>query len=658
MEETNLPRRRRGSIIITVAFLTAVMALLTASVLGFSLSERRGNERNRLELRAQNVAENVSLYAAEQLTTKLYRSGSVPTGHFPWSGNSTSVVHLPPNSVLLSEFNADAGSTQTILFTDRVTAADFVIADQTYKALTRFASGVNPMLTPANGDVMFTHTDGSGSTSLKNASNLWRDCRWLTTSNPPTASQLANFKTWSTTNYNGNLRAGVHGVTKLVLPGIGDYKEANDPAMPEVDRNHGRQVIESPDHKRRNGSTFSWTTEAAALKQIRISWRAGLYIMVNPDDTARQGKLPNGTVVTLIPRPYRCWLNKINLDGSHTVTEVVLPGQPSYGQGPGLDGAYNTADDIMHQNNLPNQFTNTTSVGVNQILRIPRAGNAWDAVSGRASKVDPTLPISTSGYAIGGSLPTFPANGSTTPYVADAYFHDLRRAHGSGAMGTAGSAADFGRASLTFTPRPIAKIDFDLDRLKMMVARVATSATTSTGYKLDLPTAAGTGWGNGSATNLKLAAVNTEVSTALVVGIVPSHHNPVGLPAFPPMSGVSGGGVAVSAGTLARNGNNVNSGGANNFPRLLDNWSGISLYIRGSLCGLFESRVAMEPFTHSRCYRAPGRFWGPHHSVSQANHDVRLEPIMLNATRLGFRQLNASLYDARKNGIESLTAIP
>jgi hypothetical protein len=31
---------------------------------------------------------------------------------------------------------------------------------------------------------------------------------------------------------------------------------------------------------------------------------------------------------------------------------------------------------------------------------------------------------------------------------------------------------------------------------------------------------------------------------------------------------------------------------------------------------------------------------------------------MLNATRLGFRQLNASLYDARKTGIESLTAIP
>ena len=88
---------------------------------------------------------------------------------------------------------------------------------------------------------------------------------------------------------------------------------------------------------------------------------------------------------------------------------------------------------------------------------------------------------------------------------------------------------------------------------------------------------------NGTASNIKLAAVHTEVSTALVVGIVPSHHNPVGLTDHPPTSGVSGGGVVISAGTPARNGNNVNSGGANNFPRLLDNWSGISLYIRGSI---------------------------------------------------------------------------
>ena len=66
-------------------------------------------------------------------------------------------------------------------------------------------------------------------------------------------------------------------------------------------------------------------------------------------------------------------------------------------------------------------------------------------------------------------------------------------------------------------------------------------------------------------------------------------------------------------------GNRVNGGGANNFPRLLESWSGDSLYIRGSIVGLYESRVAMEPFTNSRCYQAPGRFWGLHQNFRTVN---------------------------------------
>jgi len=146
----------------------------------------------------------------------------------------------------------------------------------------------------------------------------------------------------------------------------------------------------------------------------------------------------------------------------------------------------------------------------------------------------------------------------------------------------------------------------------------------------------------GTATNYKLPSVDTEISTALVVGIVPSNHRPTGLTDRAPNTGA----------------NNVNSGGANNFPRLLDDWSGNDLYIRGSMVALFESRVAMEPFTHSRCYRAPGRFWGLHYKFSQPEHDVPLEPVVLNATRVGFRRLSPADYATRKTAIEALTAIP
>src|SRR4051812_40647888 len=100
--------QHRGSALLTVTIVIAASAILSAGIIRYSLTERRGNERNRMQLRAQTVAENISLYAAEQLTTKLYRLGSAPVGYFPWSGSSTSVVHMPPNSVLVSEYNTTA----------------------------------------------------------------------------------------------------------------------------------------------------------------------------------------------------------------------------------------------------------------------------------------------------------------------------------------------------------------------------------------------------------------------------------------------------------------------------------------------------------------------------------------------------------------------
>jgi hypothetical protein len=76
------------------------------------------------------------------------------------------------------------------------------------------------------------------------------------------------------------------------------------------------------------------------------------------------------------------------------------------------------------------------------------------------------------------------------------------------------------------------------------------------------------------------------------------------------------------------------------------------------MVALFESRVAMEPFTHSRCYSAPARIWGLHYNFSTANHDVPLEPIVLSATRMGFRELSSAEYTTKKAAITAMTAIP
>jgi len=76
----------------------------------------------------------------------------------------------------------------------------------------------------------------------------------------------------------------------------------------------------------------------------------------------------------------------------------------------------------------------------------------------------------------------------------------------------------------------------------------------------------------------------TEVSAAMLTGITPS-----------------------IAGT-----NNM-SGGAHNFPRFIENWSGQTLRIRGSLVALFESELQRNPFIesiHSQWYSPPSRNWG------------------------------------------------
>jgi hypothetical protein len=1006
------PISSRGSALLAVLVVIFILSVLSASILSYSTTETRLNERNILTLHSRNMAENISLYAAEQLTTKLYRMGSAPVGAFPWSGSSTNVVKMPPNSVLLSDYNTslsgmevrcaiqtatpyslitdptnpnfglqvgtatvpiiakatathailgthtshvqqdmqlvmtplfqfgvfynmdmelfpsqaltlsgpvhtnnsifahpDWGATIEILFRDRVSAAEYLIANHAIKAPPRNSSGAIAAATPASGNVTFRNATTGTATSLKNSSNLWRDSRFTTTNYPPTITDINNFSSWATTQYSGNLRVGEkHSVTKLVLPGIGDYRETDNPATTGIDeRNNGRQIIESPNHKRYNGTSFAATTDTTTLKQVKISWRAGLYIMVNPDDTQlRSGTLPDGSAVTMLPRTYRAWLNTI-VSGTSIVKEVILPGQPSYGSGPGSDGISGTADDIMFKNTLPNQFTNTTSVGVNQVLRMPTDSQPWSdlvtvATAGGAV-VDSDQTIITTGYAVtGGSGEVFPANGAsaTTSYPADAYFFDMRRANNNGALGTAGNSTDFSRStSNPYTPRPIAKIDFDMGRFKMMVQRVAHGDTTMIGYKLNLPNAAGTGWDNfiynnaattttlglgvlgatafdvfpetttaltklrrdpfqlyyapvnlaektsaatdpmsfrvssaelkaawydgvavyihsidaeqrsqsttagindrldsgvrfwngrghaptltesartgctiatndaiyvighfnadgiiddsasdigtgspnyyggysgqypdsaseklcslfgdaftalsqpvytrigsagsytyaqtggwcdtysafpmegisdsgwrtaaggnrdgvsisagirpgilpnlsspgttGATRTTKLLGGNTEMSTALVTGVVPSNHKPTGLTDRPPNTGA----------------NNVNSGGANNYPRLLEYWAdSTGLYIRGSMVGLFECRVAMEPFTHGRCHRPPGRYWGLHHNFSQPNHDVPLEPVVLTANRLRFRELTPTQYFTRKTAMEAMPIIP
>ncbi len=82
----------------------------------------------------------------------------------------------------------------------------------------------------------------------------------------------------------------------------------------------------------------------------------------------------------------------------------------------------------------------------------------------------------------------------------------------------------------------------------------------------------------------------TEVSAAILTGLKPSIPDD-------PVTGASSG---------------TQSGGAHNFPRFLEKWSGVTLTIRGSLVALFESEVHVDamPNNFSHYYSPPGRDWG------------------------------------------------
>ncbi len=171
---------------------------------------------------------------------------------------------------------------------------------------------------------------------------------------------------------------------------------------------------------------------------------------------------------------------------------------------------------------------------------------------------------------------------------------------------------------------------------------LGTSATAIRAGRLptsSIPGSAGSTW----QTKLPPPA-STEVSTGLLVGIVPSNHNATGLSDGPPSTSANG----------------QYSGGAHNFPRLIEDWhcdmgSGVNanLVIRGSMVALFESRVAMEPW-NIRTYQAPDRYWGLHEGFRTANHDVPLEPIVLACSRKRYLEQTAAEYAAKKAEIEAL----
>jgi len=116
-----------------------------------------------------------------------------------------------------------------------------------------------------------------------------------------------------------------------------------------------------------------------------------------------------------------------------------------------------------------------------------------------------------------------------------------------------------------------------------------------------------------------------------------------GIPASSSFTEVS---AALLTGQVVTNkGNNGRySGGVENFPRFLENWSGRTFRYRGSMVALFESEVATEPWRNNY-YSAPNRDWGFHQLFAQGFYPPGT-PNTRTFRRIDFRDLSPSDYIA------------
>ena len=123
-------------------------------------------------------------------------------------------------------------------------------------------------------------------------------------------------------------------------------------------------------------------------------------------------------------------------------------------------------------------------------------------------------------------------------------------------------------------------------------------------------------WSDTASLQNKNNASSTEYATALLVGLQPTT-------------------------------NSANSGGAHNLPRFLENWSGDTATLRGSLATLFSCKIAIQPFS-GQYYGAPARNWGFDQIFKNGNYPP-ITPKVISFRRILFKTLSQSDYFATRH---------
>lgn len=416
------------------------------------------------------------------------------------------------------------------------------------------------------------------------------------------AVNLSAFKTFASTTWNGNVQTSANGVQNYTPVAIGKYRE--DPTPDDgVDQsvNTGRLLIEPPT------STLS-AEYSAEVETQKFSNQAGVYIQVVPASalvgaivTVRTGG-PNGPVAATVPAnlvrylPYR----EQTATQSGVTTTSVTSGMYDQRREMGVDlvefdlAALKTA-----------------------VAQMQLASGSRDA----AKAISSLEPSQWTGVVYIGitSSSTTKLDGSTVTQLGGDRVA-VRLINGNTPVPSYG--VNEGLTIATNAPVYV-KGHFN-DTGSSPSASTSKAGETPAAIAADAVTFLSAGFNDATSRSEEKPSASADivVAAALLTGLTPTNKD-----------------------NSARM-----SGGAHNLIRFLENWGGKSVYVRGSLVSLFESRVAREPWRIDY-YGAPTRNWGFNDLFLNGRYPPGT-PRVISYRRTDYSDMTKAEYDA------ALAAIP
>jgi hypothetical protein len=392
----------------------------------------------------------------------------------------------------------------------------------------------------------------------------------------------------------------------------------------------------------RAGVEQSIGTEAIPLFQFAIFYNQDLEMNPSPPMVVTGRVHSNGSIYTL-PSSSLTFSNDVTAAGSINLTNK--PGDPLGNRGittPDVifDGEHSGGQTSL---NLP-IGTNSTSTNVEQILQMPPAGESVNSAMGSQrmyNKADLLILVSNSGVTVqsgpflGNSPVTVPQSQWTNFLATTNVIWDARQ--NTNVQTTQLNVSNFD-SWVSATNNPLTKLLEAADQTAVNVVYIADMRTgayepgvylkngaqlpptgltvatpdpvyiqgdyntttdgtsahsslsvNSTTYTYpsavmgDAVTILSDAWQNSKSHLGMQGASDTTVNTALLVGIVP---------------------------TGDYNGSPQYSGGVENFPRFLENWSGKNFWYNGSMVAMFDSQIAKVPWNYyGSYYNPPNRHW-------------------------------------------------